>query len=363
MDLKDDIMIAAKDIGIDMIGFTDSVSKDFFVPIYEDRKSKGCLVLLDSVDSKEWFSPKAHWDLCKSVVSIGVPYRWEEECELGGTQGLFARVSRGVDYHKVLHEKIKQMMERVKKYHPDIDYKAYVDNGPVSDRAFAWAAGVGFYGKNGFIISPDYGSFVFLGQVLLNKELSEKSTPLESMCGHCDLCINACPVDALKGPFRFDGNKCISYLTQKKGILNRQERKAIGQSLYGCDICQDVCPFNKEAKLSKEGKFKADCKDIAPELEYILNMDNKTYSEYFKGTSSGWRGKRTLQRNAVILCGNILLENNFTLLLQCIHDQREEIRIHAMFSLLEYGARGEKTVEEHIQAESCDFMDKFNRYR
>jgi epoxyqueuosine reductase len=363
MNLKDEIIIAAKESGIDRVGFTDAASKDFFIPMFEERRSKGWLTLMDDVEANEWFDPKAAWERCRSVVSIALSYRHSEEWSPKGTQGSFARVSRGEDYHDVLHEKINQMMSKVKRIYPEIEYKAYVDNGPLSDRACAFHAGIGFYGKNGFIINDSCGSFIFLGQILLNVKLDADTPVLESRCGKCEFCIKACPVGAIKGPYQFDGNLCIAYLTQKKGLLDRQERKAMGQQLYGCDICQDVCPFNKDVKLSNEQKFSVDCKKVVPELEYIINMDNKIYGEYFKNTSSGWRGKRTLQRNAVIVCGNIILENNFKLLLQCIHDQREEIRIHAMFSLLEYGEPGERTVREQIEKESSDFKDKFNRYR
>lgn len=158
-----------------------------------------------------------------------------------------SRYAWGDDYHQVLLKKLKRIIQELKKHEPTIDAFPYVDTGPVLEKALAIEAGVGWMGKNSCIIVPDFGSFCFLGVIIINKKIRTEFPKIEPKCGTCTNCMRSCPTGALEKPYVLNANKCLSYFSiEKKGDFTVQEQDWLQDWLYGCDICQEVCPWNKK---------------------------------------------------------------------------------------------------------------------
>ena len=188
--------------------------------------------------------------------------------------------------------------------HEDLQTRCYVDTGPVMERVYAKHAGIGWIGKNTCIINQKIGSWLFLGVILTSLEL-EPDLPPADRCGTCTRCIEACPTDAFIGPYELDANRCISYLTiEKRGTIAEDLRDGMGRQVFGCDICQDVCPWNRKAPATSAPEFQAREELINPALEWLAHMNDEEFREKFRG-SPVRRAKRSgLRRNAVIAMGN-----------------------------------------------------------
>lgn len=342
--LKIGIKSIAKKIGIDLIGFTSAKDFENIRPYIDDRAQKGFLSGFEEENIEKRLDPLKAFPKAKSIISIGMSYNfYVDKPPKNKFTGIVSKSAWGKDYHRVLQRKIKELMENVNKELLPIDYIAFVDTGPLSDRAIAHRAGLGRYGKNGFIINPKYGSWIFLGSILIDKKIQEDEPLEDDICKSCNLCIQACPTGALEGPYLFNASKCISFLTQKKGILTHNQQKALGTNIYGCDICQQVCPYNKNAQYTHNESFKPEFHLAFPKLEYILNMSNKEFDEGFKTTSAGWRGKKILQRNAIIAAGNT---KNYKLLAESLKDSRPDIRLNTICVLKQLGKPGREIIEK-----------------
>ncbi len=357
--MKNKIIEEAKKINIDLIGFTDV---DVFFEArsaIEDRRKKGDLSPFLPLDVEKNTDPLKVWDEAKSIISMGISYKNDLPPRVDEPNGgKICRVAWGKDYHIVLMDKMNGLMGAIQETYPQLEYKAFTDSGFLLDRAIAKRARLGFYGKNGFIINPLYGSYIFLGHILVNVGIEEDEKTIDSKCGSCKRCIISCPTGDLEERQGFHSKKCISYLTQKKEFLNREERKSIGNSLYGCDICQEVCPINKNSLYSKEEQFTPDLSIVKPKLKDLLDMNNKTFKRIYGSTAAGWRGKKNLQRNAIIVAGNVQKEENFQLLKETLKDNRWDIRLYTMLSLLEYGDKGRILVEKSLELEDKGFFER-----
>ena len=182
--------------------------------------------------------------------------------------------------------------------------RCYVDTGPIVERVYAKYAGVGWIGKNTCILNQKLGSWLFLGVILTSLEL-EPDLPAPDRCGTCTRCIEACPTDALLAPYQLDSNRCISYLTiEKRGAIAEDIRAGMGHEVFGCDICQDVCPWNRKAPATSAAEFQPREGLVNPALEWLAGISSEEFREKFRG-SAVRRAKRSgLRRNAVIAMGN-----------------------------------------------------------
>jgi epoxyqueuosine reductase len=182
--------------------------------------------------------------------------------------------------------------------------RCYVDTGPLVERVYAKYAGVGWIGKNTCILNQKLGSWLFLGVILTSLEL-EPDLPAPDRCGSCTRCIEACPTDALIAPYQLDSNKCISYLTiEKRGAIPEDMREGLGRHVFGCDICQDVCPWNRKAPATSAAEFQPREGLVNPALEWLAEMSAEEFRETFRGSPIR-RTKRTgLRRNAAVAMGN-----------------------------------------------------------
>ena len=233
----------------------------------------------------------------KSAIVIGIPYnkldfKTEDKVYLSS-------ISVGKDYHIVLKNKLSFVYD----YLIDNGYKAYigVDNNIYDERFLAYKAGLGFYGKNNLLINKTYGTYFFIGIVLTDAEF-DYNEPLNEECLNCNKCTTSCPTHALNDEGILNGNKCLSYLTQKRN-LTKDEEKYINNCVYGCDICQIVCPYNKNLKHSNN--FISDGNEII-DINEFLNMPESEYNKKYKDNSSYWRGKKIIDRNIKLYMENSL---------------------------------------------------------
>lgn len=237
----------------------------------------------------------------RSVVVIGVPYALNVALPEKTTgRGRLSAFLQGQDYHQVVRQKMEALARLLICEMGPMDCRFYVDNGALVDRAAAHKAGLGFYGKNNTLINPRYGSGFFIGQLLVDADLQvEKAEPLACRCGDCRRCVDACPNGALgEAGFFLKGSRCISALTQQKKLSPGQEA-LVRDYLYGCDLCQRVCPFNAGLPSAAwdDGPLACAC----PELDAVLAMDDADFEAAFGQSAMAWRGRAVLQRNAKIL--------------------------------------------------------------
>jgi epoxyqueuosine reductase len=241
----------------------------------------------------------------RSAVVVGLNYA---PAELPDTDYRIARYALGDDYHPVIREKLETLLSAIQAVAPEAQGRICVDSAPVLERDLAWLAGLGWYGKNTCLINTHRGSYFFLGVLLLTLEL-EYDTPAEGGCGTCRLCLDACPTGALTEPYTLDARKCISYLTiELRDSIPESYRAPMGEWLFGCDICQEVCPFNRprahqplRAQPTQEPRLKP---RPLPRLHDILTMDESQFADRFRSSAikrAKWRG---LIRNALIVAGN-----------------------------------------------------------
>lgn len=218
----------------------------------------------------------------KSVISVamnyyaGVPHTDSSEI------GKISRYAWGDDYHILVTSRIQTLVDCIKQEKPDANAKAYVDTGPAMDKAWAVRAGVGWLGKHTNVITKDYGSWVFLGEIILDVEL-EYDEPIADFCGSCRACIDACPTHAIVEPYVLDATKCISYLTiEHKGEIPGELKPKFENWIYGCDICQDVCPWNSFQQQTKEQAFLPREANVAPQLKELESITKEEFNERFR---------------------------------------------------------------------------------
>jgi epoxyqueuosine reductase len=231
-----------------------------------------------------------------------------------GPLGWIARYAWGDDYHQVLGEKLEALIERLYAEFPEhFEARAYVDTGPIVERVAAKYAGLGWLAKNTCLINEELGSWLFLGVILTTLDLAPSlhtaELPAPDLCGNCSLCIDACPTGAIVEPYVLDARRCISYLTiELRGAIPPELREPIGRHVFGCDICQDVCPWNRRAPVTALPNFQPRRREehslFSPELEWLISLTEEEFRAAFRGSPvkrAKWRG---LVRNACIAIGN-----------------------------------------------------------
>jgi epoxyqueuosine reductase len=214
---------------------------------------------------------------------------------------------RPSDYHKVLKKRLAALEEQLHAQFGDFEARAYVDTGPVVERSLATAAGVGWTGKNTCLIHPKLGSYGFLAVLLTSLPVREEKalTVLPDRCGSCRRCIDACPTGALVAPYRMDATKCISYLTiEHKGPIAEELMEGMGRQVFGCDICQDVCPWNRKAPLSADPDLEPRDELVNPALEWLAALEEAEFEQRFNGSPVRRAGFEGLRRNIAIAMGN-----------------------------------------------------------
>lgn len=276
----------------------------------------------------------------KSLILVGLDYhtRFAAEATLNDpSRGRIASYAWGLDYHKVLEIRLELFANWLAEQSPrELRHKVYVDTGAVLERSHAQQAGMGFIGKNTMLIHPRRGSYFFIGEILSSLELDDYDRPHRaSMCGNCARCLAACPTDAFPKPFVLDARRCISYHTiENKGWIARGLRSDFGNWIFGCDICQDVCPFQRFAAETDEVAFLPfDIQRAAPKLTDILMLTAPSFRQMFRRTPIARIGRERLVRNACIAAGNWKHERAIPYLIQLLYDGSPLVRGHAAWAL------------------------------
>jgi epoxyqueuosine reductase len=208
------------------------------------------------------------------------------------------------DYHHSVLRRLREVDAALKRECPGVETRSYVDTGPLVERVYAKYAGVGWLGKNTCVINQKIGSWLFLGVIVTSLELSA-DLPAADRCGTCTRCIDACPTDALVAPYELDSNKCISYLTiEKGGAIPEEIREGMGQQVFGCDICQDVCPWNRKAPATDMPEFQPREGLVNPALAWLAEISEEEFREKFSGSPVKRARRAGLRRNALIAIGN-----------------------------------------------------------
>ena len=249
--------------------------------------------------------PRRFFPPARSVVVVAKNYYTPTEHQNVFSSGKVSRYAWGDDYHEVIARKLDSLLSWIKETLPEANGKVCVDIQPMMDKAWAVRAGLGWLGKHTNVITPEYGSWVFIGELLLNVELEYETQQMEDHCGTCTLCIDACPTNAIVEPYVVDSNKCISYATieLRADEIPAEVKQNLNGWLYGCDICQDVCPWNRFEQVSDEIRFQPRTGNANAELDEVLNLTPETYADRFR-SSAMKRAKLTgLQRNARALLG------------------------------------------------------------
>ncbi len=283
-----------------------------------------------------------------SAIVVGLDY--------GGRapSGPIARYARGDDYHDVMVGKLDELHKWLEsELDRPVRGKAYVDTGPILERDLARRAGLGWFGKNTNLINPRIGSFFFIGTLFVDLDLAA-DTPFEAdRCGTCTRCLDACPTAAFVGPRLLDATLCISYLTiELKGAIPEDLRPQMGDHIYGCDICQDVCPYNvkfaqelKEPALAARALIGAgDARSIATE---VLAMDDEAFRAAFRGSPVKRAKRRGLARNAAVVLGNICDERDMPALARASHDLDPLVRQHVAWAREQIDAGLPSPVHRH----------------
>ena len=275
----------------------------------------------------------------RSIVCVGLNYLPEPSHERAeSTAGRISCYARGDDYHDVMKARLLELQSQITAICPDTQGRAYVDTGPVLEREFAARAGLGWFGKHTNLIEKRSGSWFFVGELILTTNL-EPDPPATDHCGTCTRCIDACPTDAILEPYVLDSNRCISYLTiELKGPIPKDLRSGMGDWVYGCDICQDVCPWNeKHARPTPDPAFQSRVGFERPELRDLLALDQDAFSRQYRESPIKRTKRRGLLRNAAVVLGNIGDTSDVPALAGALRDDEPLVRQHVAWALGQIG--------------------------
>ncbi len=296
--LKKKIEDFCKSIGLDTIGFIPCREFNELIDFYTYRKENKLENEFEEKDISKRINPKIYMEDGKTIISIAFPYYNPKESSV---ENGFSIYTKRFDYHRVLKKYLGEVCEYIEK----LGGKAlsFVDSNSLPERYIAYLAGIGFIGRNNMIITKKYGSYVFLGEIITDLDIncedkrsfSEISNYIE--CNECTNCIKECPTKSIN-KFKINPNICLSYITQKKDISDKEINLLKG-NIFGCDFCQLKCPYNEEAEPTLLKEF--DILDYMNDEVYTYaSMDNKYFKEKINTTSCGWRGKNVIRRNAII---------------------------------------------------------------
>lgn len=303
--------------------------------------------------------PRTLQENARSVISLGLPF-WSGRLDPpddGVLRGRIARYAWGRDYHKTMKRRMKHMIGLLEdRLQREVEHRALVDTARAMDRALAERAGVGWFGKNSMIIVPGHGSWVMLGEIYLDVEIAP-DLPLNQDCGRCDICINHCPTGAIVEPYRVHAPRCISYLTiEERGSIDPAIRGSMGNWVFGCDVCQDVCPYTKAAKPVEDLDFAPATVDNAfPSLERLVTQSEEEFYDLYRGTAVIRAKHRGLARNAAIALGNSGDERAVPILTAVVNEHNEPlVRGHAAWALQHLAGAKVRGTLEHARSKERD---------
>lgn len=300
MHWKQNIKKWGLELGFVALGFSSARPIEGLAALLQARLSQGVEIPWLSAELMLRVDPRAGWPACRTVVALAYPLPLSSPPREG--EGVMARSAVGEDYHSFVTRKIRTLVEIMAVNGWSGASRWHVDSGPLNERALALRAGIGWVGRNQQLIIPGCGSFVALALLLLDQELEPDQPALwRGGCGACQSCVEACPAQIL-GQELFAARDCVSYLTQSKDPLKVEECERLGLRVFGCDVCQEVCPHNRQ--IIEQERTASFSLRRGVDLFALLNLSKGEFQERFKHTAAGWRGKSVLQRNAFLAAGN-----------------------------------------------------------
>ncbi|MCS6860079.1 MAG: tRNA epoxyqueuosine(34) reductase QueG [Abditibacteriales bacterium] len=312
-------------------------------------------------DVERRVNPQAVLPEAKSVIVVALDYssspNHSTPAPPNHPTGRIARYAWGDDYHDVMRQKLNALLEFVKaEAGAEVQGKIYVDTGPVLERDIAALAGIGWFGKNTNLINTRRGSYFFLGVLLLDLALDYDEPSWTAHCGRCTACLDACPTQAFVAPYVLDARRCISYLTiELKGAIPRELRPQMGSWIFGCDVCQDVCPWNrKHAQPTDESAFFPREGFESPNLIAWLRLTPDEFRTRFKGSPLQRAKRRGLLRNIAVALGNAKDPSAVPALIDALHDEEPLVRSHAAWALGQIGTAAARQALEEAMATETD---------
>jgi len=248
----------------------------------------------------------------KSVISVLCSYNQDfDQIHPRDDQPKISKYALGDDYHQVMKEKLYTLFQFTEELLGGLEGRVFVDSAPILDKAWAVQSGLGWIGKNSNLLNKDLGSWFFIGEMIVDVELIY-DTQLADHCGTCTRCINACPTDAIYEPYRVDGSRCISYFTiELRDEIPSEYQSKIGEWMFGCDICQDVCPWNRKAKKGSEQRIMAREELLDHDLDFWEELDLETYREFFRKSAVKRAKYEGLKRNIEVVSRNLRERGNW----------------------------------------------------
>lgn len=323
-------------VGFDLAGIAPAVSPGGF-PKFQEWLRAGFAGEMQYLPRREaaYEHPRNVSQKVVSVIMLAINYRTNEPQPVGPNQGRVARYAWGTtDYHDLLREKLHLLSDRLHARSPGCTTRGVVDTAPLLERDFARLAGLGWFGKNTMLINKRAGSWLLLAGLLTDLDLEPDAPHATSHCGTCTRCLDVCPTDAFVSPYVLDARRCISYLTiELKGAIPVDLRAGVGEWMFGCDLCQDVCPWNIKAPRSTCDVFQP-LSDLNPaEPLGILRMDREQFQQRFNGTPLERPGFDGIRRNAIVVIGNRGDASAIPALIDALADPSPMIRGTAAWAL------------------------------
>lgn len=336
--LEERLKAQAHQIGFDLIGIAPAQPADDFERLSEwlARGYAGQMIYMERRHEARRH-PQSILPSVRSVIMAASNYNSVLENEPGLNCGRLARYARGPDYHRVMRQRLHALLDWLQTQNPECRGRAVVDTAPLLERDFARRAGLGWIGKNTMLLHPRLGSYFFLGALLIDRELAPDQSFATSHCGTCTACLDACPTDAFPGPGWLDSRRCISYLTiELRGPVPNEMRTGVGDWLFGCDICQEVCPWNRKAPVATLAPLLPPSLD----LETILRLSPEDFRSQFSGTALERTGYDGLRRNAAIVAGNLGARSAMPALRALVNDQSSTVQEAAAWAIAKIEASG-----------------------
>ncbi len=349
MNLTEQIKAYAQKLGFELVGITPAEPSQM-IERYERWLKNGYAGEMSYLEKHLPLKrdPRNILREARSVIALGVNYATHHPPKAlasDPSRGQISRYAWGADYHEIIHAKLRQLAQFIEKAaQKEVTCKVYVDTGPILEREYAQNAGIGWIGKNTNLINWQSGSWFFLAELLVSIELEYDLLPPRGSCGTCTRCIDACPTDAILAPNVLDARLCISYLTiELKGSIPRELRPQMGNLIFGCDICQEVCPWNSKAKPTKERGFYPQKGNLAPRLLSLINMTQAEFSKRFKGSPIKRSKRRGFLRNVAVALGNWKHPAAVPALKKALNDDESLVREHAAWALGQIGGGPART--------------------
>ncbi|MFP4430904.1 MAG: tRNA epoxyqueuosine(34) reductase QueG [Spirochaetaceae bacterium] len=332
--------------GLTLMGVADAVVNESGEADYQEwirRNFHGSMTYMERHAAAK-FRPEELLPGCRSILVVGLNY-YQDAPAATNRQGKIARYAWGRDYHKVLGKRLKRIRRRLEDRFPDDQFRNFTDATPLAERYYAERAGIGFQGRNTLLISERYGSWFLIGEVLSTRRFPPTSAPPghHGACpSSCRKCIDICPTGALYAPYRIDASRCISYLTiEHKGSIPEELRSKVGNWLFGCDLCQEVCPLNVRRQITGETDFLRINAGATAELDEILSIpDEETFKNRFAGSPLMRPGRVGLIRNACVVSANNGARELLPQLRRLTMDENEIIAEHARWAVEQLEGRG-----------------------